>query len=259
MQARILVKIGGRAFDAPTAWQDLARAINASHPAEVIIVHGGGAEISQALKAARRETVFIDGIRVTPAEDIKIVEQVLSGTVNARIAAQLRRFGVASRRLSGKSEGLFQVTPLTRQGRDLGFVGRIAKVDPRVVLETLAAAQVPVISPISADDSGQSYNVNADSAAAALAVAAGCTDLVYFTDVPGVCIDGKTCELLSVARVRELIADGTIRAGMVAKMESVFEALEGRVERVHVVQWQGADTLHRILAAKAIPGTTITE
>jgi acetylglutamate kinase len=258
MTSRILIKIGGRAFDGEDGFKDLARAIRENPEAQVVIVHGGGAEISQALKAAGRETVFVDGMRVTQAEDVQIVESVLSGAINSRIAGWLSQNGVACRRMSGKTAGLMVAEPLlTRGGQSMGFVGRIVRVDPSAALDALAAGEVPVVSPISGDAGGQSYNVNADSAAAALAAAAGCTDLVFVTDVPGVLVDGKMVPDLTVAQARGLIADGTIKGGMVAKMESVFEALDGKVPRVHVIQWQGPETLRSIVQRKQIPGTSI--
>jgi len=258
MTSRILIKIGGRAFDGEDGFKQLAQAIKKNPEAEVIIVHGGGAEISQALKAAGRETVFVDGMRVTQAEDIKIVESVLSGVINERIAGWLSKNGVCCRRMSGKTERLLIAEPLlTRGGKSMGFVGKIAKVTAAAVLDALAKKEVPVVSPISGDAAGQSYNVNADSAAAALAAGAGCTDLVFVTDVPGVMVGGEIRTLLTVAEARGLIADGTITGGMVAKMESVFEALDGKVPRVHVIQWQGPETLRSILAHQNIPGTSI--
>ena len=139
----------------------------------------------------------------------------------------------------------------------MGFVGKIAAVNPAVALDALAKKEVPVVSPICGDANGQSYNVNADSAAAALAAAAGCTDLVFITDVPGVMVHQEIIAALTVAEARNLIADGTIAGGMVAKMESVFEALDGKVHRVHVIQWQGSGTLPSILAGEKIPGTSI--
>lgn len=222
-----------------------------------MIVHGGGAEISQALMDANRETVFIDGIRVTRAEDIEIVENVLSGTVNERIASLLNESGVSCKRMSGKTDRLFIVEPLVRQGQELGYVGQITKVNPKPVLESLKNGRVPVVSPISADENGNSYNVNADSAAAALAVGTQCTDLVYFTDVPGVRVGGDIRPLLTVQEARELIADGMIRGGMVAKIESAFDALQGKVQRVHITQWQSQDTLENIIKRKGLAGTTI--
>jgi acetylglutamate kinase len=257
MNTRILIKIGGRAFEGEKGFKDLARAMKADPTIEIIIVHGGGAEISQALKDAGRQTTFIDGIRVTRAEDIKIVENVLSGSINRRIASWLSANGVPCKRLSGKTLGLFLVEPLTRGGQELGYVGKIKQINANVVLATLKGGQVPVISPISANDKGASYNVNADSAAAALAAEALCTDLVFITEVPGVLVDNRIQPTLTVQEAKTLIAKGTIEGGMVAKMESAFEALNKNVARVHIIQWAGQNTLQAIIDRQSINGTII--
>jgi len=257
MKSRVLIKIGGRAFEGEQGFKELAAAIKSGNGLELIIVHGGGAEISQALKNAKRETKFIDGIRVTRAEDIKIVEDVLSGTVNLRIASWLSGNGVECRRMSGKTENLFLVEPLTRGGLNWGYVGKIKQVNAAVVLENLKENRVPVISPISGDEMGQSYNVNADSAAAALAAAASCTDLVFITDVPGVMVHEQIRGSLSVNEAQSLIADGIIKGGMVTKMESAFEALNNNVPRVHIIQWQGIDTLKNLVSRQSVTGTVI--
>ena len=258
MNSRILIKIGGRAFDGEQGFKDLAAAIKSNRQAEMIIVHGGGAEISQALKDANRKTEFIDGIRVTLADDIKIVEAVLSQTINQRIVSWLEKNGVTCSPLSGKTRQLFVVEPLTRCGRDLGYVGTIKKVNENVVLQKLRAAQVPVVSPISANENGESYNVNSDSASAALAAAIRCTDLIFVTDVPGVLVADEIQPFLSVQKAQSLISSGTIKGGMVAKIESAFEALHHDVPRVHIIQWQGPQTLHNIITGKPETGTTIT-
>ena len=257
MNLRLLLKIGGRAFSGEMGFNELAEAIKSISGLELIIVHGGGAEISQALKDAKRETKFIDGIRVTLAEDIKIVEDVLSGTVNLRIASWLSGNGVECRRISGKTENLFLVRPMTRGGLNWGYVGEINQVNPTVILDTLNQGRVPVVSPVSADESGASYNVNADSAAAALASAANCTDLVFITDVPGVMVDEKIRPTLSVEEAQSLITGGIIKGGMVAKMESAFEALKKNVPRVHIIQWQGPETLSSMINKTSTFGTVI--
>jgi acetylglutamate kinase len=257
MKPRILIKIGGRAFEGEDGFKDLAQAIRFSKNVEIIIVHGGGTEISQALKDANRESVFLDGIRVTHAEDMKIVENVLSGTINQRIASWLSQNGVHCSRMSGKTKRLFIVEPLRRHGHDLGFVGKIRQVNPDVVLDALKTGLVPVVSPISCNESGESYNVNADSAAATLAANSHCTDLVFITDVPGVLVEGQICHSLTVQKAKALIADGTIKDGMVAKMESAFEALDNKVPRVHIIQWQGHRTLQNIITGDCTTGTTI--
>jgi acetylglutamate kinase len=257
MKPRILIKIGGRAFEGESGFKDLAAAIKSNPDIEVIIVHGGGAEISQALKKAHRETVFVDGIRVTRAEDIKIVEDVLSGTVNERIADWLSKNGIACRRMSGKTDQLFMAEPLTRGEQDFGYVGKIRQVNAAVVLNVLKNGQVPVVSPISANNKGESYNVNADSAAAALAAGARCSALVFITDVSGVLKEEGVCQLLTVKEAKTLIADGTIKGGMVAKIESVFEALDQKVPRVYILQWQGSETLLDIIRGECKTGTLI--
>jgi len=259
MKSRILIKIGGRAFEDKQGFRELAQAILSAKQVEVIIVHGGGAEISQALKDAGRQTEFINGIRVTRAADIKIVETVLSGTVNQRISSWLEANGVPSLRMSGKTQRLFVVDPLIRDGRDLGFVGQIKQVNPAVVIDAIQSGQVPVISPISANAKGASYNVNADSAAAALAAAAHCTDLVFITDVPGVLIAKQTRPCLSIGQAQPLIAEGIIQGGMAAKMESAFEALDQGVPRVHIIQWQGTHTLQEVVQQRCNAGTTVTK
>ena len=258
MTSRLLIKIGGRAFEGEQGFKELAVAIKSSRQAEIVIVHGGGAEISQALKDANRKTEFIDGIRVTRAEDIKIVEAVLSKTINQRIASWLEKNGVSCSPMSGKTRQLLVVEPLTRSGQALGYVGKIKQVNAGAVLERLKAGQVPVVSPISADEKGESYNVNADNAAAALAGAIRCTDLVFVTDVPGVLVDDEIRPSLSVRKAQALIAGGTIKGGMVAKMKSAFEALHQNVPRVHIIQWQGPQTLHKIIKGKPETGTIIT-
>jgi len=277
MHKRVAIKIGGNAFEnsdssteasSPIRNQqseirnekglaELANAIKSQLDHEFILVHGGGAEISRALRAANREPVFVDGMRLTTSDDMEIVEQVLSQEINGWIAAALSHNGVLCQGLSGKTSGLFIVEPLRRNGRDMGLVGRIVRVNPEPILTLLANGQVPVLSPVSANEQGQSYNVNADSAAAAIAGATACTDLIYFTDVPGVRAGEEVLSQLSVQEAKDLIAAQTIRGGMIAKMESAFEALSGGVGQVHIGQWQGVNTLNHFLAEKPSIGTTI--
>jgi acetylglutamate kinase len=258
MKRRMLMKIGGKAFDDRKGFIELADAIKENPTVDFIMVHGGGAEISQALQAAGRPTHFVDGIRVTQAEDVAIVEKVLA-EVNARIAGYLEEGGVSCRRLSGKSESLLVVEPLKRGGQDFGFVGEIKEVNPAPILISLADGRVPVVSPVSICEDGGTYNVNADSAAAALAIASECTDLLYFTDVTGVQIDGALRPLLSIGEARRFIADGKIKGGMVAKLESAFEALSGKVPRVHILKWQGPETMRELVSGGPLERTTLHE
>jgi acetylglutamate kinase len=257
MNRRLLIKIGGRAFEKEAGFRELAQAIKAVPNIEIIIVHGGGAEISKSLQDHGRETLFIDGIRITRAEDMVIIEKVLSETVNQRIASLLTDNGVPCERMSGKTEQLFVVEPMTREGRQYGFVGHIKQVNGGVVLRALEKGRVPVISPISADENHRSFNVNADSAAAALAAEIGCMGLVFITDVPGVIDSEGICRTLSEHGARKRIADGTIKNGMVAKMTSAFEALANQVPAVYITQWEGIPTLQGIAAGECRSGTII--
>ena len=259
MHKRVVIKIGGKAFENKEGFFALAESFKALKKIDFIVLHGGGVEISQALQAANRNPVFVDGLRVTPKEDVEIVEEVLSQKVNNRIAVYLGENGISCQRMSGKTAGLFIVEPLCRNGRDLGYVGRIKYVNPAPVLSALNKQLVPVISPVSGDEKGRSFNVNADNAASALAISARCDDLIYFTDVPGVRVENEIIHLLTVKKAKELIAFGVIRDGMIAKMESIFEALAGGVGRIHIAQWQGKDTLEHILAKKPDVGTTIQQ
>lgn len=257
MKQRFLIKIGGLAFEKQEGMLALGAAMAASEDAEFIVLHGGGAEISQALSAAGRLNRFIDGVRVTPREDVEIVEQVLSRKVNQRIANAFEKSDVACQRMSGKTGNLFTVEPLSRNGQDLGYVGRISGVNEKVVEDALAKGRLPVISPVSGDSNAVTYNVNADSAASALAAAANCTDLVFFTDVPGVLVDGKRCVTLSRDEAKALIEAGTIKGGMVAKMEAAFKALDQGVARVHIMQWQGPRDFARLNCQQCDSGTTV--
>ena len=257
MNQRLLIKIGGRAFEKETGFRELTQAIKTVPGIETVIVHGGGSEISKALQDHGRETRFIDGIRVTQPEDMVIIEKVLSETINARIAAWLNENDLACQRMSGKTEQLFVVEPMTREGKQYGFVGDIKQVNGGVVLRALKKGRVPVISPISTDENQRSFNVNADNAAAALAAEIGCTGLVFITDVPGVMDGGSVYRTLSEQGAREHIARGTIKGGMIAKMMSAFEALANQVPAVYIVKWEGISTLQDIAAGKCASGTIL--
>lgn len=258
--ARILVvKLGGKSLEGEAGYSSLGRAIKALTDVQVVVVHGGGAEISEALRAADREPVFVDGLRVTTPDDMVIVERVLSQDINRRIADILQRSGLAVCRLSGKSDALFIVKKWLRDGHDLGRVGEIVQVSPSVVLDVLGRQEVPVISPISADADGVTFNVNADTAAGALAGSLACSDLIYFTDVPGVRVGDHVASTLTTAEAQRLIEFKIIHGGMVAKVESAFSAIASGVPRVHISAWQGDDTLLRIASGDYDFGTAVSK
>ncbi len=246
-------------MESTAAFSELARAIKNLDGVQIMLVHGGGAEISKALEAAQIKSEWVDGLRITGEKEIQIVEQVLSETVNSRIAGVLQQNGVACRRMSGKTNGFIIAEPLEHPTHDLGHVGRVKAVRPGTVLEVIDAGEVPVISPISADRDDRTFNINADSAAGAIAGALDCTDLVYFTDVPGVKAGDEFLSRLTVKEAAELIKSGVISGGMVAKIRSAFDAIEARVARVHITKWHGPETLQDIIEEKPEGGTTVKE
>jgi acetylglutamate kinase len=255
----VLLKIGGRAFDSADGLSELAAELKSLPEIQPVIVHGGGTEISQALRQAQREPVFVDGLRVTTSADMYIVEDVLSNQINSRIALLLEKSGIKCQRLSGKSQGLLIVEPMFRNGKSLGQVGNIINVHPECVLQTLANASVPIVSPVSVDKAGTSYNVNADNAAGAIAAALRCDHLVFFTDVDGVQVNGSTCKNLTIDQAKGFIAEDIIKGGMIAKMESIFAVLQAGVARVHIARWDGPGTLKNILNETSAKGTVVTK
>ncbi len=250
-----LVKVGGSTLDSPSVVGELAEDLVRLGPGRSIVVHGGGKDISKALDRLGREFEFIDGLRVTDGESIETVEMVLSAQVNKRlvraiIAAQGNAVG-----LSGVDASQFRVRPYD-DGR-LGFVGEIVEVRPDVVHALLGGGFLPVISPISLGEDGLPYNVNADHAAADLAMSLEVNDLVFITDVPGVLVEGLPVPQLSVADVENLIAAGQITGGMIPKVRSCAGAVTRGVDRVHVLAWQGPMTLTQHLEGERSHGTVI--
>lgn len=258
MKRRMLLKLGGKAFDRPTGFQWLARTCQLLPNTEFIIVHGGGKEITSALKKNNRPIQFINGRRVTPAEDIEIIEKVLSGFINQKIYNLLSQEGMLCSRLSGRTNHLIEVEPFPQSEMDLGYVGRVKKINPEPVLFYLRKNRVPIISPISEDFSGKVYNVNADEAAAAIAVGTNCTDLVFFTDVPGVKINGNVCYYLKSFEAENFITSGLITDGMIPKLQSAILAIKGQVQRVFITQWQTEQTLLDYARENYQQGTLLT-
>jgi acetylglutamate kinase len=200
-----------------------------------IVVHGGGPQINQMLQRLSITSEFVDGLRVTDAATMEVVEMVLAGSTNKHIVGAIAAAGGSAVGISGRDAGLMPATrqTLRKNGEDidLGFVGDPGKINP-AVLKTMAAGDlIPVIAPIGQGADGAIYNVNADTAAGAIAAAVGATRLLMLTDVAGVLDkDGKLIENLTVEQVRALMADGTISGGMIPKIETCVEAVEQGVE-----------------------------
>ncbi len=203
-----------------------------------ILVHGGGPEISEAMQRMGKTPQFVGGLRVTDAETMEIVEMVLTGKTNKSIVAQLSRHGAQAVGLSGKDGNLIRATKETSKG-DLGFVGRISEINPGVIHTLTGGGFIPVISSVAIGPDGESYNVNADTAAGALAAALGATKLIMMTDVEGIYQDFSDKDTLisemTVQDARQLLTDGVVDRGMIPKVDACLTAVANGVKRAHIL------------------------
>lgn len=237
---RVVLKVGGNEIDDDGFLAGLVSAVADVQPhAQVVIVHGGGKEIGELHGQLGIPFEFIEGLRVTSAESLRLVKMVLSGQVNTRLTRWLVNGGIDALGMSGVDLGLVRVEPLRPNGLDIGFVGRVVGVRADVLQFLLDKSMVPVISPISLGVDGLSYNVNADQVAAAIAVAIGAERLVFVSNVPGVWIDGVQASQLTIAGVEASIANGQISGGMVPKVRSAIEAVQAGVPAAVITNLEG--------------------
>ena len=210
-----------------------------------VIVHGGGPQIAAALGRLGVESRFVNGLRVTDDDTMEVVEMVLGGKLNREIVELVQQAGGHGVGLTGSDGGMLRVRPKRVDGEDIGRVGEIVSVDPHVIVSVADAGFVPVVAPIGADDDGLTYNVNADEAAGALARALSAEKLMLLTDVEGVKdASGNVMSQLTVEETRKHIAEGTIREGMIPKVECCIGALAGGVSRTHIIDGR---VLHAVL------------
>jgi acetylglutamate kinase len=235
----VVVKFGGSVLDANgggTLVRDLVLLKGAGiHP---VLVHGGGPEITRVLERLGKESKFVGGLRVTDAETMDVVEMVLAGRTNKAIVSMIIREGGQAVGLSGK-DGRMLVARKYRGDVDLGQVGEVYEVHPELVVQLSAQGYIPVVASLGIGEDGMSYNLNADTAAGALAVAVGAGKFVLLTDVPGVYRDyDGTRELISELRaadVAALIEDGTVSRGMLPKINACLAAIRGGVPSAHII------------------------
>ncbi|WP_395141038.1 acetylglutamate kinase [Armatimonas sp.] len=211
-----------------------------------ILVHGGGPEINEAMKKLGKEPEFVAGRRVTDAETMEIVEMVLTGKTNKSIVAHLNSEGVQAVGLSGKDANLLIATKDTDNG-DIGFVGKIAHVNPEIIHTLTNGGYIPVISSVAVGADGQAYNVNADTAAAALAVALHAEKLILMTDVEGLYKDfsdkSSLVSEITASEARQWIEGGIVDKGMIPKLEACASAVEDGVPRAHILDGRRAHAL----------------
>jgi acetylglutamate kinase len=231
----VVVKYGGHAMGAggETFARDIALLKQVGiHP---IVVHGGGPQINRMLDRLGVKSRFVNGLRVTDSETMEIVEMVLAGSINKQLVAAINAAGGRAIGLSGKDGGLIRARKLARNG-DLGFVGEPERIDAGVLATFRQSDITPVIAPVGVGAEGETYNINADTVAGAVAAAVKARRFLLLTDVPGVLdADKRLIPELSAAEARRLIADGTISGGMIPKVETCLDAVEGGVQAAVIV------------------------
>lgn len=251
----LVVKLGGStlgAHDTSLADITLLRRLGV----RVVVVHGGGAAISQWLARIGLEARFVSGLRVTDAPTLEIVCMVLAGKVNKELVAQLQALGAPAVGISGADGGLLRAR---LRDPDLGFVGEVTNVDARPLAALLEAGFLPVVAPLALGEAGQLLNVNADTAAGDVARGLGAEQVVFLTDVPGVVgADGQTLPTLTAEQIGELRVSGVISGGMIPKVEACLHALRG-ARVAQVVDGRAAHALLRALLLANGAGTRISE
>lgn len=227
-----------------------------------IVVHGGGKEISKWLKKVGKESKFVEGLRVTDEDTIEVAEMVLN-RVNKNLVQLMEKLGVKAAGISGKDGGTMMCDKKTANGKDIGFVGEIREVNPELIYTLIDNDYIPIIAPIGMDENFQTYNINADDAASAVAKAIHAEKLAFMTDIEGVCENPDDPEtlisVLSLKEANDLIENGTIGGGMIPKIKNCVEAVEQGVSRVHILDGRREHCLLLEFFTKKGIGTAIID
>ncbi|MGK2740972.1 acetylglutamate kinase [Tepidicaulis sp. LMO-SS28] len=244
----VVVKYGGHAMGDEQLAAKFARDVVLLKQAGVnpIVVHGGGPQIGAMLNRLNIKSEFASGLRITDKSTVEIVEMVLAGSINKQIVGALNQAGGRAVGLCGKDGNLIMARKLEHKIHDpesniekildLGFVGEPSRINPEILQTIIASDIIPVIAPIGVSEEGDTYNINADTAAGAIAGAMNAKRLLLLTDVRGVLDkDGKLIQRLTIAEAQALMKDGTISGGMIPKLETCIESVEGGVEAVVIL------------------------
>ena len=266
----IVVKYGGHAMGEARLSDAFGRDIALLKLVGInpIVVHGGGPQISAMLERLQIRSNFIDGLRITDAAMVDVIEMVLSGSVNKQVADLINRAGALAVGLSGKDGGLIRARKLMRTARDpdsqiervmdLGFVGEPVRVDPRVLYALLGSGLIPVIAPVGVGENGETYNINADTAAGAIASAVNASRLLMLTDVAGVLDEnGDLIPELTAEEAHRLIENGQIRGGMIPKVETCLRAVREGAKAAVIMDGRVAHASLLELFTKTGSGTLI--
>ena len=236
----IVVKYGGSAMSSEELQKNVIKDVTLLKLVgfKPIIVHGGGKEISRWVGKVGKEAKFVNGLRVTDAETMEIAEMVLN-KVNKGLVSMVQELGVKAVGISGKDGGLLKVNKKYSNGEDIGFVGDIKDVNPKILYDLLEKDFLPIVAPIGMDDNFQTYNINADDAACAIAKAVGAEKLAFLTDIEGLYKDindkSSFISRLSASEADKLITDGFIGGGMLPKLANCTSAIKNGVNRVHIL------------------------
>ena len=236
----IVVKYGGSAMISEELQQDVIEDLVLLKLVgfKPILVHGGGKEISRWSGRVGLETQFVNGLRVTDAETMELAEMVL-GKVNKDLVTKVQSMGIKAAGISGKDGGMLRVKKKEIPDGDLGYVGEVVSVEPKILKDLLAADYLPIVFPVGMDEKHNTYNVNADEAAGAIAMALKAEKLAFLSDVEGVRMDPDDPESviaeLYTSETRNLIRDGVITGGMIPKINNCVEAIRNGVNRVHIL------------------------
>ncbi|WP_051339744.1 acetylglutamate kinase [Salinisphaera shabanensis] len=259
----VVIKYGGNAMTDPELKSGFARDIALMKLVgfNPVVVHGGGPQIGKLLERVGKQTEFIKGMRVTDEETMDVVEMVLGGLVNKEIVNLINQHGGRAVGLTGKDGGLIHARKLALVGddTDLGFVGEVSHIDPRIVKRLEADDFIPVIAPIGVGADGRSYNINADLVAGKIASVLEAEKLMLLTNTPGVLdAEGHLLTGLSPAQVSELIETGVIHGGMLPKIECALDAVASGVKSAHIVDGRVENAVLLELFTDAGVGTQIT-
>ncbi len=259
----VVVKYGGSAMVDPELRREIIKDVVLLKLVgfKPIIVHGGGKEISRWVSKVGMEPKFVNGLRVTDEATMEIAEMVLN-KVNKELVSYVESLGVHAAGISGKDGNLLTVEKKLSGGEDIGFVGNITKVNPKVLLDLLDRDFLPIVCPIGMDEAFQTYNINADDAACAIAESVNAEKLTFLTDIEGVLRDKNDSEslisVLTVGEADELIKAGNVGGGMIPKLQNCIDALSAGVMRVHILDGRIPHALLlEIFTNKGI-GTVIT-
>lgn len=237
----VVIKYGGNAMNAQkehTILEDIAMLkIVGVNP---ILVHGGGPEINFMLKKLNIPSEFHNGLRITDENTIDVVQMVLCGKINKDLTAKMNNLGVRAIGICGKDANLIEVSKMeTGDGYDLGFVGAIKNINTKLLEILISDEFIPVIAPIGTDAEGKSFNINADTAAAEIAVALKAEKLIYLTDIDGIYLNENDKNTLlnfaSINELHKLMADGIIHGGMIPKVKACIQGVENGIKSVHII------------------------